>query len=166
MQIPSAHVGARPAVTTYRERLSPSLWAIVAAAVCAPMAALVLTPIDTTLALLVGVAVGVGVVAAMVFASPVVEVRDGELRAGRAHIDLEWLANPRALTADAARTARGAELHPRSWHLIRGGIDGIVVVDVTDPDDPAPSWVLSSRTPDRLASAVRRAAATQRTPRR
>jgi hypothetical protein len=37
---------------------------------------------------------------------------------------------------------------------------------VTDPDDPTPSWVISSRTPDRLAAAIRVAQATQRTPRR
>ena len=49
-------------------------------------------------------------------------------------------------------------------HLIRGGIDGVVIVAITDPDDPAPSWVLSTRTPDRLAAAVRRAQATPRTP--
>jgi hypothetical protein len=32
----------------YRERLSPSLWTLVAAAVCAPMVALALSPVDTT----------------------------------------------------------------------------------------------------------------------
>jgi hypothetical protein len=39
------------AAVLYRERLSPSLWVIVSAAVAAPMAALVVAPIDTTLAL-------------------------------------------------------------------------------------------------------------------
>ena len=47
------------AASPYRERLSPSLWVIVSAAVAAPMAALVFAPIDTTLALVAGALVGV-----------------------------------------------------------------------------------------------------------
>lgn len=151
---------------TYRERLSPSLWLMLSAAICAPMAALVFTPFNTTLALVAGAVVGVGLVAFLVASSPVVEVRDGWLRAGRAHIDTAFLGETRVHVGEDARNARGAGLHPRSWHVIRGGIDGIAVIDVTDPDDPTPSWVVSSRTPDRLVAAVRRAEATRRTPSR
>ncbi len=150
----------------YRERLSPSLWAIVGAAVVAPMAALVVTRIDTTLALLAGIAVGVALVGIMIAGSPVIEVKDGVLRAGRAHIDVGFTGAVSILTGEEARHARGPGLHPRSWHLIRGGIDGVVIVEITDPDDPAPSWVLSTRTPDRLAAVVRLAQATRRTPSR
>ncbi|MCC2032161.1 DUF3093 domain-containing protein [Microbacterium allomyrinae] len=150
----------------YRERLGPSLWILVSAAVVAPMTALVVTPIDTTLALAIGVGVGVVLIVLLLMASPVVEVRDGELRAGRAHIDVEFLGEPEVHVGDDARHARGAGLDPRSWHLIRGGIDGVVVTPVADPDDPTTMWVISSRTPDRLSAALRRAQATRSTPRR
>jgi Protein of unknown function (DUF3093) len=148
-------VGA--AAITYRERLAPSLWVIVGAAVVAPMAALVAAPIDTTVALLVGIVVGVAFVGLLIAGSPVVQIRDGVLTAGRAHIPVDLLGRAEVFTGEEARNARGAGLHPRSWHVIRGGIDGIVVVAVTDPDDPAPAWVVSSRTPDRLAAALHRA---------
>jgi hypothetical protein len=150
----------------YHERLSPSLWVIVSAAVVAPMAALVITRIDTTLALVAGIVVGVVLVGLLVAASPVIDVRDGVLRAGRAHIETHFTGEVTVLTGEDARHARGPGLHPRSWHLIRGGIDGLVVVEITDPDDPAPSWVLSTRTPDRLAAALRVAQITPRTPSR
>ena len=153
-------------VAGYRERLGPSLWILVAAAVAAPMAALVFSPVDTTVALLIGAAVGVAVIALLMLAAPVVEVRSGELRAGRAHIPVRLLGEPQVHAGDDARHARGAGLDPRSWHLIRGGIDGVVVLPVTDPDDPTTAWVISSRTPDRLAAAVRRAQATRSTPSR
>lgn len=149
----------------YRERLGPSLWILVAAALAAPMAALVLTPIDTTIALVAGAGIGVLLIALMIAAAPVVETRDGELRAGRAHIGVEFLGTPEVHVGDDARHARGAGLDPRSWHLIRGGIDGIVVIPVTDVDDPTTAWVISSRTPDRLSAAVRRAQITRSTPR-
>ncbi len=154
----------RGSAVPYRERLSPSLWVIVSAAVAAPMAALVIAPIDTTLALVAGALVGVAIVVFLIAGSPVVRVSDGVLTAGRAHIDLCHTGEVTVLTGEKARYARGPGLQPRSWHLIRGGIDGVVIVAITDPDDPAPSWVLSTRTPDRLAAALRRGQATPRTP--
>lgn len=158
-------VGASSAAT-FRERLSPSLWVLASAAVVAPMAALVLAPIDTTLALVAGVAAGVLLVTLLILASPIVEVGDGMLRAGRARIPAALLGEPVALNGEEARNARGPQLDPRAWHVIRGGIDGVVVVPVQDPDDPTPVWVVSSRTPDRLAAAIRRGQATPRTPSR
>lgn len=160
MQKTALDVGAG----AYRERLGPSLWILVSAAVAGPMAALVFVPIDTTIALIAGALVGVAVVALLVAGSPVVALEDGVLRAGRAHIDVSLLGDPVGLSAEEARTARGAGLDPRAWHVIRGGIDGIVVVPVVDPDDPTPAWVISTRTPDRLVAAVRRAQITRRTP--
>jgi len=141
----------------YRERLSPSLWVLVAAAVCGPMAALVVAPVDTTLALVLGALVAVALVVSLILASPIVEVKDGMLRAGRARIEVEYTGEPVTTTGEDARTARGPGLSPRSWHIIRGGIDPVVVIPITDEDDPAPSWVISSRTPDRLVSALRHA---------
>ncbi|MGK3952882.1 DUF3093 domain-containing protein [Microbacterium sp. I2] len=162
MQMTARSVGS----DVYRERLSPSLWILGSAAVAAPMAALVFSPIDTTIALVVGAVVGIAIVGLLLAASPVVEVRDGELRTGRAHIGVEFLGGPEVHRGDAARHARGAGLDPRSWHLIRGGIDGVVVIPVTDPDDPTTAWTISTRTPDRLAAAVRRAQAMRSTPSR
>ncbi len=143
----------------YRERLGPSLWVIVSAAVVAPMAALVLAPIDTTIALTVGAAIGVIAIALLVWVSPVVRVTDGRVMAGRAWIATGYLGEPVALTGEDARFARGPGLDATAWHVIRGGIDGVVVVPVIDPDDPARAWVISSRTPDRLAAAISRAQA-------
>lgn len=167
MQNSTRHAGAPDGSGGgYRERLGPSLWILVAAAVVAPMAALVLAPIDTTAALAAGLVVGALVIALLLAAAPVIAVRDGELRAGRAHIGVEHLGAPMVHVGDDARHARSAGLDPRAWHLIRGGIDAVVVIPVTDADDPATAWVLSSRTPDRLSAAVLRAQLTPRTPSR
>lgn len=145
--------------TDYRERLTPSLWLLVSAGVVAPMAALVIAPFDTTLALVAGVLVGAAFIATFVLLSPVVELRDGQLRAGRARIEVEWLGAPVALLGEEARQARGPGLQRDTWMLIRGGIDGLVVIPLDDPDDPVPAWAVSTRTPDRLAAAINRARA-------
>lgn len=157
---------ARPVPADYRERLGPSLWMIVATMVSAPMAALVVIPVGTTVALIVGAAVAIGLVSALILLAPTVRVSGSILRVGPAHIDVAYLGEPTVLRGEQARALRGPGLPVRAWHMLRGGIDGLVVVPVTDADDPAPSWVVSSRTPDRLAAAVLRAQLRTRSPRR
>jgi hypothetical protein len=141
----------------YRERLTPSLWAFVSAAVVAPMAAMVFVPFDETVALAAGIIVAVLVITLMILAAPRVEVRDGELIAGRAHIPVAFLDDIEPFTGDEARHLRGPGLRRDAWHLIRGGVDGLIQARVTDPADTTSVWVVSSRTPDRLTAAVRRA---------
>ena len=141
----------------YRERLSPSLWLLVTVALAGPMVALIFVPVGSTIALVAGAAVSAALVAAFIAAAPLVSVDGSMLHAGRAHIDVRHLGDPVALTGDEARQARGPALPARGWHLIRGGIDGLVVVPNTDQDDPVDTWTISTRTPDRLAAAIRAA---------
>lgn len=143
--------GSRPA---YSERLAPSLWLFLGAAVVGPMAALTLMRVVPAIALVIGAVVTALAIILIVVASPRVRVDGRTLRAGRAFIDSRFLGEPVALTGDEARQARGPGLPPRGWHLIRGGIDGLVVVPNIDPDDPVTHWSISTRTPDRLAAAV------------
>ncbi|MDJ1115423.1 DUF3093 domain-containing protein [Microbacterium dauci] len=141
----------------YRERLSPSLWLLVSAAVCAPMAAIVFVPVDQTLALAIGLAVGVAIVVALIGSAPVVSISGDELRVGRARIPLAVLGEPESLTGEEARAARGRDLGRDDWHLLRGGIDGVVRIAVKDENDPTTRWVFSSRTPERVAAIITRA---------
>lgn len=145
---------ARP---RYRERLSPSLWLLVTVALAGPMASLVVVRLNSTIALMVGAAVSALLVAGFIALAPTVCVIGTVLHAGRAHIDVRHLGDPVAFVGDAARQARGPALTARGWHLIRGGIDGVVVVPNIDKDDPVDAWTISSRTPDRLAAAIRAA---------
>lgn len=147
----------RTATTRYRERLSPSLWALLGAAVAAPMVTLVFVPMDATVALVLGVLAAAALIAVLIAAAPVIAIDDGELRVGRAHIPVDLLGRPEALTGERARALRGPELPGGCWHLLRGGIDGVVRVPVRDPDDPVGEWIFSSRTPDRVAAMIVRA---------
>ncbi|WOF24519.1 DUF3093 domain-containing protein [Microbacterium betulae] len=150
------------AVADFRERLSPSLWTLASAAIVAPMVTLVFVRIEPAVSLGLGAIAAIVVIALLIAGSPVVEVRDGVLRAGKARIEVEHLGDPVALAGEEAKAARGVDLDPRGWYLVRGGIDGVVLVPNTDPDDPVTSWTISIRTPDRLAAAVLRAQAMPR----
>lgn len=142
---------ARP---RYRERLAPGLGLLITVALAGPMVSLIFVPVGSTVALILGAAVSALLVLGLIAATPVVSVEGSVLRAGRAHIDVRFLGEPRPLRGDEARHARGPGLPARGWHLIRGGVDGVVVVPNTDVDDPVESWTISSRTPDRLVAAI------------
>lgn len=141
----------------YRERLSPSLWALLSAAVAAPMVGLVFVPLDATIALIAGLVVAASLICVLVWAAPVIEVRAGQLRVGRAHIPVSMLGDPVGHSGDRARQIRGPELPATAWHLLRGGIDPVVRVAVIDDRDPVTEWVFSTRTPDRVVAMIQRA---------
>lgn len=88
-----------------------------------------------------------------------VAVRDGELRAGRARIPVDLLAEPTVLDHEATRLQTGRDADARAYLLLRPYVRGSLRVTVCDPADPTPYWLVSTRRPERLAAALRRAGA-------
>ena len=56
--------------------------------------------------------------------------------------------------AEQTRRVAGREADVRAFLLLRPYLKRAVKVETTDPADPAPYWLLSSRRPDDLAAAV------------
>ena len=83
-----------------------------------------------------------------------VSVGDGVLYAGRAHITTDHIGSVTPLDADAMRWQAGRDADARAFLLIRPYLKRGVRVDINDPRDPAPYWLISSRHPDRLAAAL------------
>jgi hypothetical protein len=88
------------------------------------------------------------------YGSPHLTVRDGWFRAGRARIEAVHLGAVAALDAEEARRVAGREADARAYLLLRPYLKRAVKVEITDPADPAPYWLVSSRRPDELASAL------------
>jgi Protein of unknown function (DUF3093) len=91
------------------------------------------------------------------YGSVTVVVDDEGLHAGRVQLPLWAVGRVDALEGDSARAARGPEAGPATHLLLRGYVDGVVRVEVADPDDPTMSWLVSSRRPAALATALVRA---------
>jgi hypothetical protein len=123
--------------------LVASLWLAVVVALPEPAA---WTVTAVAMALLAALLLGYGAAR--------VSVGDGELRAGRARIEGRHLGAATALDPDAARRLAGVEADARAYLLLRPYLKGAVRVDVADPADPTPYWLVSTRHPDQLAGAV------------
>ena len=148
---PPSPVAAAP---TYSERLwlGPLGWVLLA--VFAAMMSIAFVPLDPRVAVAVGVAVLVLGAVVLAGLAPRVEVRDGVLRAGGARIPVELLGA--AVPLDAAETTAelGPRLDARAHVCLRGWIHSAVRVEVRDPADPTPYWVISTRRPAELTAAL------------
>jgi hypothetical protein len=88
-----------------------------------------------------------------------VSIHDGEFVAGSARIPVTFLADPTALDAEATRRAIGIEADARAYLVIRPYLKRSVKVTVTDPADPTPYWLVSTRQPRQLTAALAKAIA-------
>ncbi len=92
-----------------------------------------------------------------------VAVDGGTFRAGRAHIALAHVGAVTALDAEGVRRQAGVDADARAYLLLRPYLKRGVRVDITDPDDPAPYWLVSCRRPDSLVAALEAARDSERT---
>lgn len=140
----------------YAERLWPSWWAWLAAPALISVLAIAYgaayDPAWGWLILATGTALAWGV---LIGTSPVVRVDDRVFRAGTARLPRSCVGGVEPLDREAMRErlrsgdAR-AFLMLRSWSSRQG-----VLVNVLDPDDPHPYWLITTRRPARLADALR-----------
>ncbi len=86
------------------------------------------------------------------YGSAQVRVDARALRAGRAVLPLGNVGAVEALDADATRRLLGPDADARAFLLTRPYCRTAVRVDVLDPTDPTPYWVISSRRPADLAA--------------
>lgn len=141
-------------MTTYRERLWPAPWLFIATALVIPASFLVFLPISVPAGIATAVVLYAGCVILLLVASPRIEVTDAELIAGRARLPRSVIGAVAGFEGAEATTQRGTSLDARAWLLIRGWVGPVVRVELTDPNDPTPYWLVSSRRPAELAEAL------------
>jgi len=141
-------------MTTYREKLWPAPWLFIATALVIPASFLVFLPISVPAGVATAIGLYAGCVILLIVASPVIEVTESELRAGRARLPRAVVAGVVGYTGEEASLQRGRSLDARAWLLIRGWVDPVVKIELDDPSDPTPYWLVSTRQPARLAAAL------------
>lgn len=145
----------------YSERLRPHGGAYLALVLIIPAFAVVFYEVQPIVGYIVGPSLYVLIFLISWFASPVISVSDEQLFAGRARIPLAALGEVTVYRrGDEALEQLRGRLDVRAYLCVRGGVD-LVRVEVTDPEDPTPYWLLGSRHADELAAELRLAQAAQ-----
>lgn len=138
----------------YRERLWPAPWVFLATALVIPASLLVFLPINTTAGAICAIVLYGAIVGTLILTTPTVEVTDEFFTAGRARLPRSVVSRIEAFEGVDAVAQRGTALDARAWLLLRGWIPGVVKVQLDDPSDPTPYWLISTRQPQRLAAAL------------
>ncbi len=140
----------------YRERLWPSLWVFISTALVIPASLLVFLPISTLAGIICAIVLYGAIVVTLVVTTPTVEVTEETFAAGRARLPRSVVDRAEAFEGQDATAERGQRLDARAWLLLRGWIPGVVRVQLDDPSDPTPYWLVSTRQPRKLAAALTR----------
>jgi hypothetical protein len=80
---------------------------------------------------------------------------EDEVWAGAAHIPTRFVGRADVVRGERKQSALGPQLDPTAYVLHRPWVSAAVRLEITDPDDPTPYWVVSSRHPERLLAAIR-----------
>ncbi len=147
---------------THDERLSVPLWWWPAAAALVAL---------FTVELAVGLPRAAQIATVLVFGSAAtallvsigsarIRVVEGNLHAGPAVLPLNHTGGLRVLDRRSTSLAMGREADAAAYTVTRPWLPGSVRVEVDDPEDDTPYWLLGSRRPAELAAAIERARAT------
>ncbi len=142
----------------YDERLSvPLRWWVQGTMLVASLWLAVVVALPQAAAwAITAVAMGCLTVGLVAYGAPRVTVRDGMLLAGRARIGAAHLGASAALDAEATRRTAGVDADARAYLLLRPYLKRAVRVEITDPADRTPYWLIGSRRPDELARVLTR----------
>jgi hypothetical protein len=149
----AADVPAAPGGRDYVETLRvPLRWWAVTTMLWASMLLAMLVALPPAVALGLAGALAALLVAALVgYGAATVSLVDGVFSAGRARIPVTFLREPQPLDAQATRRVAGVEADARAYLMLRPYVTTSVRVRLTDPADPTPYWLVSTRHPTLLA---------------
>lgn len=140
----------------YEEVLRPPLWLLAFVFfLLASFALSIWAAFDNQAGL---IALGLSVIAVYAIGKSVVmkiQIQDGELRIGRAHIELKYLGHAKELGVDEMRLTRGRDADPAAFLALRFWQPRGVKIDVRDDRDPTPYWLVSTRHSKSLVEALK-----------
>jgi Protein of unknown function (DUF3093) len=153
----------RPPGRRYAERLwVPWTWWVLGIAAAALLCLEVLTTLTIGRIWVGWQAMTIAVVGGFLFgwlvsqSRTLVEVVGDELVAGPARLPLGHVGEVRLVDEAARRQLMGPGADPAAYTFVRAWVRLAVLIEVTDPDDPTPYWLVSTRRPQALAAALGR----------
>jgi hypothetical protein len=146
----------KPDMAIYKERVTPNLGTFAAVFVLLPSTVIISEPFDLRVGLAIGLVGVLGIWGLLVFRSPQIRVTKDSLSAGRASIPRHLIGEPEAIYKDEIFAERGPKLDPAAYKVFQGSVRTAIKVPISDPDDPTPYWLVSTRNPAKLVKILSR----------
>jgi len=126
----------------------------VALGLVVPATVLIFLPLNVFVGVVSGCVLWISSVAVLWVFSPVIVVTEEGLRVGTAYLEREFWGQAQAFRGLEARHERGPGAHGLAWLSLRPWIGPVVKIEVSDPEDPTPYWLISSKNPEALLAAL------------
>lgn len=152
--VPAHHQPSQDDAVLFTEKLWPGAWIWLVAAGLASAGILVFAPISMTAGITAAVVLFAVQAALLVLSTPALTVTARTLQVGRASIERGLTGPAEAFRGKDATAERGTRLNGLAYLCIRGWIDPVVRIEISDPSDPTPYWLTSTRRPDELVAAL------------
>jgi hypothetical protein len=163
---PVPEIPSTGAPVIYREKLWPNVWIWIISAGVAGAGILMFAPISMTAGYTAAGVLFAIIAVLLVLSTPAIVVTGDSLTVGRATIERRFVGRAtierrfvgsvEAFRGEEATAERGTRLNGLAYLCIRGWIDPVVKIQITDPSDQTPYWLTSTRHPDKLTAALAR----------
>ena len=140
-------------MTLYKERVLPSFVALLPLLLLLPTAYFTLLPFNEIAGLLLGPLFVLAILVSIFFAAPVIEVANDEISVGDTEMPLRFVASVSVIEANDGFEERGIRLSPAAYTRFQMGVKRMVKIELCDPDDKTPYWLISSKNPQGVVAA-------------
>jgi hypothetical protein len=138
----------------YREKLWPNVWIWIIAAGISGAGILMFAPISMAAGYTAAAVLFAIIAILLILSTPAIVVTDTSLTVGRATIERRFVGTVESFEGQDATAERGTRLNGLAFLCIRGWIDPVVKIQITDPSDQTPYWLASTRHPGKLTAAL------------
>lgn len=148
---------ASKSVALFKERVVPGAgWWVIVASLVAMVAIAYGAALGTGLGVATAAILAIAAALGLWFGSPVVTVTASGLRCGRAQLPADVVGDSTALIGTALREVRRGHGTTATVYSVLPiwSPESALVVNIVDPDDPHPAWLVATRRPQELAAAI------------
>ena len=136
---------------SYSERVFPGLSFFLATLFAPAALYLIVLAFDDFWALITFVVSELAIIFLGLFAAPTLSLSSKTLSIGKVQIPTQFVKAVTVVEASAQQSEKGPKLNPSAYVRFQVGVKGLIKVELNDPNDPTPYWLISSRKPDLVA---------------
>jgi hypothetical protein len=136
---------------SYIERVFPGLSFFLATLFAPAALYLIVLAFDDLWALITFVVSELAIIFLGLFAAPTLSLSSKTLSIGNVKIPTQYVKAITVVEASAQQSEKGPKLNPSAYVRFQVGVKGLLKVELNDPNDPTPYWLISSRNPDLVA---------------
>jgi len=136
---------------SYSERVFPGVSFFLATLFAPAALYLIVLAFDDLWALITFVVSELAIIFLGLFAAPTLSLSSKTLSIGNVQIPTQHVKAITVVEASAQQSEKGPKLNPSAYVRFQVGVKGLLKVELNDPNDPTPYWLISSRNPDLVA---------------